>query len=163
MKTLYLVRHGKSSWHYPELDDRERPLKHRGESDAHLMGKLLRKKDIEAGTIISSPAKRALDTAEIFAKELHYKDTIVTDEKLYMKGTKAILETAQHLPNQVDHAFFFSHNPDLLDFANIVSGKEHDNVPTCGVVCIEFKVDNWADASLRNAKLGFFDYPSKHK
>ena len=163
MKTLYLVRHGKSSWHYPEMDDRERPLKNHGEGDAHLMGKLLRKMDIKAGLMLSSPAKRALETATIFADELRYNQNIRIEEQLYMQGTKAIMEVVANVKNDIDDVFVFSHNPDLLDLLNLISKKEYDNVPTSGVVCVKFAVANWKDVSTSNGEVAFFDYPSKHK
>ena len=72
MKTLYLVRHAKSSWKHPELSDFERPLNKRGKNDAPFMGKLLFKKGINPELLISSPAKRASSTAKIIASELNY-------------------------------------------------------------------------------------------
>jgi hypothetical protein len=73
MKTLFLVRHAKSSWEYTALPDKDRPLNDRGKRDAPKMGKRLAKRDVKPDLILSSPARRALTTAEIIAKKLNYK------------------------------------------------------------------------------------------
>ncbi len=85
MKTLYLVRHAKSSWEQPELSDLERPLNKRGKKDAPFMGSLLKKKNEIPELIISSPAKRASSTAKRFAEELGIKkEDIKTEKDLYV-------------------------------------------------------------------------------
>ena len=71
MKTLYIVRHAKSSWKNPGLADIDRPLNKRGKGDAPLMGKVLRKAGVEPDLILSSPANRAITTAEVIAKTWH--------------------------------------------------------------------------------------------
>jgi phosphohistidine phosphatase SixA len=67
VKTLFLIRHAKSSWDDPALPDKDRPLGDRGRRDAPKMGKRLAKGDVEPDLILSSPARRALKTAEIIA------------------------------------------------------------------------------------------------
>ncbi|MDX2001204.1 MAG: histidine phosphatase family protein [Chitinophagales bacterium] len=163
MKTIYLIRHGKSSWHYPELNDRERPLKNRGANDAHLMGKLLDKKKIEPDAILTSPARRALDTAIIFADELGFKQNIKIEEGLYFKGMDGILEVIRTANNDWGTVFLFGHNPDFLEFTNTYADDPYDNLPTCGVVAIQYDVKKWEEASHENGKLKSFDCPSKHK
>jgi phosphohistidine phosphatase len=73
MKTLFLIRHAKSSWDDTALPDKDRPLGDRGRRDAPKMGKRLAKRDVKPDLILSSPARRALTTAEIIAKKLDYK------------------------------------------------------------------------------------------
>jgi phosphohistidine phosphatase len=163
MKTLYLVRHGKSSWHYPELNDRERPLKGRGENDAHLMGKVLRKKKAAPDALVSSPARRAQDTAKIFADELRFKGNIHINEALYFHGPSQIMSVVNKTPDDVTQLFLFGHNPDTMDLANMFSGNGYDNVPTCGVVCIEFEAETWKETGTGNGRVKFFDCPSRHK
>ena len=71
-RTLLLVRHAKSSWDDVALPDKERPLADRGKRDAPMMGKRLAKRQVKPDLILTSPARRALSTAEIIAKELNY-------------------------------------------------------------------------------------------
>ena len=83
MKTLFLIRHAKSSWDDPALSDKDRPLSDRGRRDAPKMGKRLAKRDVKPDLILSSPARRALTTAEIIAKKLDYKlKDIVENDRL---------------------------------------------------------------------------------
>lgn len=164
MRTLYLIRHAKSSWKYPDLDDRNRPLKKRGESDAQIMGKLLRGKGIMPSLIMSSPAKRAYDTACIFAETLGYSiDKIEQNDALYFSGMPQILEVIQQTNSSHDDIFVVGHNPDTLDLVNNYSLTDYENVPTAGVACIQFEVDNWSDVTLQNGIFRWLDFPSAHR
>ena len=92
MKTLYLIRHAKSSWDDPSLDDFNRPLNERGEKDAPRMGKRLKEREVTADLMITSPAKRALKTCKAIAKVLGYPgEKIKTDRSLYHAGEDAFL------------------------------------------------------------------------
>ena len=92
MKTLFLIRHAKSSWDDPALPDKDRPLGDRGRRDAPKMGKRLAKRDVKPDLILSSPARRALKTAEIIAKKLDYKlKDIVVDDRLYTGAVHDLL------------------------------------------------------------------------
>ena len=92
MKTLFLIRHAKSSWDDPALSDKDRPLGDRGRRDAPRMGKRLAKRDVKPDLILSSPARRALTTAEIIAKKLDYKrKDIVVDTRLYASTVDGLL------------------------------------------------------------------------
>jgi phosphohistidine phosphatase len=92
MKTLFLIRHAKSSWESTALPDKDRPLNDRGKRDAPKMGKRLAKRDVKPDLILSSPARRALTTAEIIAKKLNYKRRdIVVDDRLYAGAVRDLL------------------------------------------------------------------------
>ena len=94
MKTLFLVRHAKSSWDDTTLPDKDRPLNERGERDAPKMGKRLAKRDVKTDLILSSPARRALTTAKIIAKSIDYKPKkIVVDDRLYPGAADDLLNT----------------------------------------------------------------------
>src|SRR5947199_872234 len=96
MKTLFLIRHAKSSWTDPALPDKDRPLGNRGRRDAPKMGKRLAKRDVKPDLILSSPARRALKTAEIIAKKLDYKrKNIVVEDRLYSGAVHDLLNVIQ--------------------------------------------------------------------
>jgi bisphosphoglycerate-dependent phosphoglycerate mutase len=98
MKTLFLIRHAKSSWDDTALPDKDRPLNDRGKRDAPKMGKRLAKRDVKPDLILSSPAKRALTTAEIIAKKLDYKlKDIVVDDRLYAGAVHDLLNVIHKL------------------------------------------------------------------
>ncbi|MFQ5644420.1 MAG: histidine phosphatase family protein, partial [Thiogranum sp.] len=80
-RTLYLVRHAKSSWGAPGLADRDRPLNKRGSSDCRDMGSRLQKRGRVPGLIVSSPALRAVTTARCIAQQLQYPGADIIEEE----------------------------------------------------------------------------------
>ncbi len=163
MKTVYLVRHAKSSWQYDDIDDHDRPLKGRGIRDAHLIAQWLEKETDRPQILISSPATRALHTAMIFARTLNFpfKD-IDVEEELYLASNSTLIEILHSIPDQYDSAMLFGHNPTITNFVNQCVDRRIDNVPTSGVVCLHFDEQSWKDVNDR-AELLYFDYPKKRK
>ena len=161
MKTLYLIRHAKSSWDDPWQDDFDRPLNKRGQSDAPRMGKRLKEKDIHPDLLISSPAERAFSTCVIIAKKIGYKgENIHTDRKLYHASEDQLLFVVHQLNDGNDEVMLFSHNPGLTYFVNRICNEPvTDNVPTCGVVAITFPVASWKKITWGKGEMVFFDYP----
>ena len=166
MKTLYVIRHAKSSWADPGANDFERRLNDRGKRDAPQMAKRLKEKDIHPDLLLSSPAKRAISTATRFAEVLKYsKDKIKSVSALYHADEDAILSVIQDVKKKHEIIMIFGHNPGLTDFVNAISSVEIniDNIPTCGVVALSLPVNSWKDVKLKSAKLLFFDYPKALK
>ena len=162
-KTLYLVRHAKSSWKNAGLTDEERPLNKRGKHDAPLMGNLLRQKSEMPDVIISSPAKRALSTAKLFASELGYaKENIVVKEELYMADVSDFLEIIRNINDSAESIMLFGHNPGITYFVNFISGSDIENLPTAGTVKINLDISSWLEAGKIKGKLVFFEYPKKY-
>ncbi|HTE32805.1 MAG TPA: histidine phosphatase family protein [Chryseolinea sp.] len=162
MKTLFIIRHAKSSWDTSNVDDFERPLSARGKRDAPRMGKRLKEKNIFPDLMLSSPAKRAHATSKKFAKILKYpKDAIKTDRDLYHADEETILSVIQRLKDKIDKLMLFGHNPGLTDLVNSLINEEHDidNIPTCGIVAFEFQADSWSKVTWGQGRLLFFDYP----
>lgn len=163
MKTLYLVRHAKSSWDYGNVDDHDRPLKGSGISDAHLISHLLSKANDSPQALFSSPATRALHTAMIFARNLQFPFSAIEIRKeLYMCSEERLLKLIKSVDDSIDSVMIFSHNPTITDFVNRCIEQRIDNVPTTGVVSFHFDISSWKDATY-NARLALFDYPKKHK
>src|SRR5262252_314235 len=118
MKSLFIVRHAKSSRDDPTLPDRERPLNDRGRRDAPRMGERLAKQDVKPDLILSSPALRALTTAEIIARKLDYKvKEIVVDERLYAATSDDVLKIIRELGQKSKRVMLFGHNPALAELA----------------------------------------------
>lgn len=151
MKTLFLVRHAKSSRDDPALPDKERPLNDRGRRDAPRMGKRLAKQDVAPDLILSSPAVRALTTAEIMAKKLAYRiKDIVVDERLYASTPGELLKVIHKLGTKPKHVMLFGHNPELALLAWRLSSKI-TGMPTCAVA--EFAFDNRkSNCAVRDAR-----------
>ena len=163
MKKLFLIRHAKSSWKNPLLDDFDRPLNKRGKNDAPLMGSILNQLGVRPDLIIASPAYRAKITAETIAYEVHYdKHDIHYYEDLYEASSENIIDTVKYLEDDKDIVFLVGHNPSLNFFAEEFLGFD-ENIPTCAVVEIEFDCDCWQDITTSNAEFISFEYPKKYK
>jgi phosphohistidine phosphatase len=164
MKILYVFRHAKSSWKNPDLTDFERPLNKRGKLNAPFMGKLLRKEGVKPELIISSPAKRAFVTAKLVANELGYPEKkIKKDDRIYDNYLNSLLKVIKEVEDKVLKLMIFGHNPAFTELVEYLSGEEIDNVPTSGVVAIEFDIDTWSKISENKGRFLFFEYPKKYE
>lgn len=162
MKTLYLLRHAKSSWDDPELKDFERPLAKRGLNDAPVMAARFLARDKSVEFIVSSPAIRAKTTAKIFAETLGFpEDDIVSNPELYFAGTGMFLKAASQVDENCESAMLVGHNPAITEFANMMANADIDNVPTCGLVELSLPINNWSEVETGSATLIDFDYPKK--
>lgn len=161
MKRLYIIRHAKSSWDSPGLDDFARPLNKRGETDAPRMGKRLLERDPRPDLIITSPARRAITTCSIIAECIGFDlQRIRKQPRLYLATDEQIraIVHEQHDSNQ--EIMLFGHNPGLTDFVNrIGKNLRLDNLPTCGIAAFRFSVDAWKDIQWGSGELLFIDYP----
>ena len=157
MKTLILVRHGKSSWKH-DLPDDERPLKKRGYKDADLVLEALKAVVKEPLTVWSSYAKRALTTANIFREELDIDEAhFEVKEELYTFDEKELLKVIWSCDDSIDQLMVFGHNPAMTELANSLGDKFFDNVPTTGLVTIQFKSDSWKE--LKDGKTLLYLFP----
>ena len=101
MKTIILVRHAKSSWKDPGLNDFDRPLNKRGKKNAPLMGQKLKERQVMPDLVLSSPAKRARKTATAIAKAVGYpKKRIVFDDNMYHGGARYLFEMIKNLDDK---------------------------------------------------------------
>jgi phosphohistidine phosphatase len=164
MKTLYIMRHAKSSWEFEELSDHDRPLNKRGRNDAPMMGQELAANNTKLQLILSSPAVRAITTATLVGRELGFDASdIVVDDRIYGASAKELLDVAHQAPAKVDSMMLVGHNEALSEFANMLSPKHIASMPTAAVVALRFDCDNWYDIRRNNAELLFFDIPKNHK
>ena len=163
MKTLLLMRHAKSSWKDDGLTDFERPLNNRGKRDTPFMGKLLREQKVQPDLIISSPALRAMTTARMIAAELKYEQSnIITHEMLYNADVNAMMRIVEQVDNSLKTIILVGHNPGLTLLANVLSDASVENIPTCGIACIQFQIDSWQAITRGAGTLAFFEKPKKY-
>jgi phosphohistidine phosphatase len=160
LKTLILVRHAKSDWGDPSLDDFDRPLNDRGKRDAPMMAHRLVDKKIRIDAFISSPAKRAKKTATIFAEAYKKdKDDLNLVDQLYGAGEQVFSSVVAKAKDKHDCIAVFSHNPGITDFANQLTETRVDNIPTCGVFAVKADCAEWKDFAKTKKEFWFFDYP----
>lgn len=160
MKTLYIIRHAKSSWHF-DFSDHDRPLATRGRRDVLKIGKTLSTNEETPDLFISSSASRALYTALHIADEWGYPDdNIVMDPKLYHAGVGELCKviTSQ---TEADSIAIFGHNPGLTDLINKFVTEYVDNLPTCGVCALEFPIDSWSEIKNSKPRLKFLITPKR--
>ncbi|MCB9249756.1 MAG: histidine phosphatase family protein [Ignavibacteriales bacterium] len=163
MKTLYLLRHAKSSWEDGNLSDFDRPLNERGLRDAPIMGEILKNKIEQPELIISSSAKRAITTAEIIANSFNYEiNKIIKEEKIYHSVVSDLMRIIYETPNTIERLMLFGHNPTFTLVVNYLSDKYIDNLPTCGFVQINFDLKSWEELESNTGKLILFEYPKKY-
>ncbi|GAB4200216.1 MAG: phosphohistidine phosphatase SixA [Bacteroidia bacterium] len=153
MKTLILVRHAKSDWGYEFLNDIDRPLNERGYRDAYTQSKWYKENFPYPQLILSSPAIRAISTALIFARTLKYnEEKIIVRHGIYDATTDDFMNNIHLLPNDVDTAMFFGHNPTITNLFNWLSNDIFiDNIPTCGIIKLEFETVQWRDIQEKSA------------
>jgi phosphohistidine phosphatase len=162
MKTLYIVRHGKSSWENPGLADHERPLLQKGVKRTLKIANYLNEKRICPDLMISSHAVRAYDTARIIAGIIAYpEDDIVVSKNLYHGSGDGILDELFSLDDSIESVMIFGHNPTFTSFANHFLKEKIDWLPTSGVVAVQFDVIKWSDIPLARVSIDFVVYP-KH-
>lgn len=159
MKTLYLFRHAKSSWDFPDLDDADRPLNERGLLDAPFMGQKLASFGVRPSLLVSSPANRAKSTAHLVAKALGHTKNIVMDKRIYATSPDGLLGVVQTLPEGEISVMLFGHNPEFTEFANLLADLEFDDIPTAGVVGLSLQVDTWDKVSWGCGRMLFFHFP----
>lgn len=149
MKTLYIVRHAKSSWK-DHVSDHQRPLNSRGKDDAVLMSNAIAARFEKPDAMISSDANRALTTAKHIQQAFAFPDELFfTNPELYDFEGKQALEAIKNCEvftqQTIDTLMIFGHNHALTHLANQLGDQHIDNLPTCGFIKIEFNVDRWQE------------------
>lgn len=146
MRTLYLLRHAKSSWKDKTLRDFDRPLKGRGRRAAERIGQVLAEENLKSPLVISSPAVRARETTELVLESAGVNVEPRFDERIYEANVRTLLEVVHSIPDTSDTAIMVGHNP---GFENLLAYLTGDNrhMPTCALAKIEFDVTRWSEVS----------------
>jgi len=158
LKTLYFIRHAKSSWEFDVSDDK-RPLNEKGLHDAGLIGKELKEKITKKlDRILCSPAERAYTTAQIVLDHMDIKEDLFSVEpRLYDFAGGLVTEVIQECDDDINTLMIFGHNHAFTYLANQYGDLVIDNIPTAGVVAIEFDVAQWGN--ITKGKTIFTLYP----
>jgi phosphohistidine phosphatase len=164
LKSIYFNRHAKSSWSNPELADFDRPLNNRGKNDLQFMGKILSEKVKPPQVIYSSPANRAITTAQAIGKYFGYdKKNIISDMIIYDAVVSDLMKIINNTSDEYYTIMFFGHNPTFTMISNYLSDTKILNIPTCGFVQIDFDVKSWNYIEGNTGKLILFEYPKKYQ
>ena len=160
MKQVIIVRHAKAV-PYGYEDDFNRNLTERGEKDAAKISSELKQRGIKADIMVSSPAKRALETAHIFAENLDFDKNKIIEVKAIYDGmtTSEFLKLIHELHESSETVFFFGHNPEFHYFVNNLLKHFGSDMPTCSTVAIDFDVTRWEDIEVRKGEKAFHLIP----
>ena len=159
MKKLILIRHAKSSWEF-NVQDIERPLSNRGKSDAKLMSIILKDLNIEVDHIYSSNSKRALQTSQIFVKNLELQNVPTNEnERLYDFSGEKVESFIRAIPSNLNTVIIFTHNNTCTNLLEKFAGL-NKHVPTCGILIFDFDVSLWDE--IESGKCDFY-FPKHFK
>ena len=162
MKKLFLIRHAKSSWIDDTLPDRERPLNSRGRENAPLMAQIASKKWNRPELVLCSPAKRAIQTSEFFKEEWWKEANNKICSELYEGSPSIILDLLSSVADEIHSVVAVFHNPNITILTNLLALQKISNIPTCGVVTLEFPELQWGKLEVGSCFLEDYDYPKKN-
>lgn len=160
MRTLYLLRHAKSSWKDDSLRDFDRPLKRRGREAAEQIGQLLAGEKLEDLLVISSPAVRARETTKLVLESARLNLEPRFDERIYEADVRTLLEVVTSIPDKAAVAMLVGHNP---GFENLLTYLTTDDrhMPTAALAKIEFEVGSWSEVLAGSGRLESFVTPKE--
>jgi phosphohistidine phosphatase len=144
VKSLYILRHGKSDWHADFAADHERPLAPRGRSAARAVGVLLSRLGQAPDLVLSSTAVRAHDTARLAAEAGEWSCMVVTDRQLYDGDTGLVLRLVQEQDETRESVLLAGHEPTSSEMLGKLIGGGQVRMPTAALARIDFAVDRWA-------------------
>lgn len=150
MKRLYLMRHAKSDWSDGSLDDIDRPLNHRGEKAAPFMAKFLRRASYLIDALITSPAERALRTAEAVAEEFGLSPRV--DTRIYEASVGMLFEVISGIDDRNPSAMLVGHDPAMSGGVRALTGNALP-LPTAAVAVIDLSVESWTAIEPNAGKL----------
>lgn len=160
MRTLYLLRHAKSSWKDDSLRDFDRPLKRRGREAAEQIGKVIAEEKLESPLIISSPAARARETTALVLESAGLKSEPRFDERVYEADVRTLLEVVASIPDKTTTAMLVGHNPGFENLLAYLTGEDR-HMPTAALARIEFEAGSWSEVNEGAGTLASFVTPKE--
>lgn len=158
MKTLYLLRHAKSSWKDASLPDFERPLKGRGRDAAKQMGEFLASKKVTLSTLISSPSVRTRETIEILLRHAQLDVEPLFDQRIYEASLATLAQVVSEIPAENKTAMLVGHNPGMEELLAFLT-HESKHMPTCALARISLDGVSWKEIDRGTGKLEWFITP----
>jgi phosphohistidine phosphatase len=157
MRTLYLLRHAKSSWKDASLPDFDRPLKGRGQDAAKQMGEFLASKKVSLSTLISSPSVRTRETIEILLRHARLPVEPLFDQRIYEASLATLLQVVSEISADHKTAVLVGHNPGMEELLAFLT-HETKHMPTCALARISLDV-SWKEVGRGVGKLEWFVTP----
>ena len=165
MKRITILRHAKSDWAQAELKDIDRPLNERGYHDAYQGSEQILQEGLMPDMIYSSTATRALSTALIFARKMQLEANQIQLAPWYYETDNDItMAFLRKLKSDLQHVMLVGHNPASTNICNaFVKSGGIDELPTCGLVTIDFDCEAWRDLAFGKGEIKYYQYPKMNK
>ncbi|HEY8562255.1 MAG TPA: histidine phosphatase family protein [Pyrinomonadaceae bacterium] len=160
MKTLFVLRHAKSSWDNPDWADFERPLNARGLDAARFIGSLIYERGLAPQVIVSSPAKRAKQTAVLVKEIGEMRKPVVFDERIYEASPLTLFNLIREFDEKYESAMIVGHNPGFENLVRVLTG-EPTAMPTAALAAITLDIENWSALESGAGKLEFLIRPKE--
>ena len=144
MKTLLILRHAKSSWKKPDLPDHDRPLNKRGKKEASKVGLYLKENNLVPDLILSSTARRAIDTAQAVADACGFEGQIDEYQDLYLSEPTTYLDILHCLPDSAKRVMVVGHNPDVQELLTMLT-EVNEHLTTSALVVVDLPITGWEE------------------
>ena len=159
MKTILILRHGKSDWEADYVGDHERPLADRGQKGARKMGRFLTTARAVPDRAITSSAVRARETLATAAEAGGWTGPARVTEALYEADPEAVLREIQAEPDDADTVIVVGHEPTSSRLAALLVGGGRIEMKTAAVARVDVEVERWADVQPGRGTLAFLLAP----
>lgn len=160
MKRLYLVRHASAKTDRSGMADFDRELDGRGCGDAAAMARLVAGQGVKPDLLVSSPAARAIGTAEAFARALGYPEEAIRLERaIYEGGVDDLMDVVRRLPDACGSVMLFGHNPSISLLLERLTGERHHGMATASVALLAFGDGPWAGMTAGCGSMAGVDAP----
>lgn len=160
MKTLFLLRHAKSSWKDPTLEDFDRPLNGRGRVAAKSIGEFIREQNETVDLVLSSPAVRARETIEIVMKAMGVPAELRFDQRIYEAGPLRLLEVISQIEEDKSRVLLVGHNPGMEELLQVLTGRS-EHMATGALAKIDLKTAKWSKAADHKGNLAWLVKPKE--
>lgn len=160
MKTLYLLRHAKSSWKDDALADIERPLNGRGRKASETIGGFLKQEKVVPDLVLSSSAVRARQTTDLVIKAANLNSERRFDERIYEASTQKLLEVVNQIDTSKKKVLLVGHNPGFEELLELLTGSV-ETMPTATLAKINLRASTWASVKRKTGALEWIVRPKE--
>ncbi len=152
MKTLYVLRHAKSSWDYADLADFDRPLNARGRTAAPFIGEVMERYGFAPDVILASPAVRTRETASLVKNAAGLDAEIKHEERIYEASPQTLRQVLAAAGEEFESLMIVGHNPGIEGFVQYLTGKL-ESMPTAALAVVDLDIDRWEQTGSGRGRL----------
>lgn len=163
MKTLYLLRHAKSTRKHGDLKDFARPLNSNGVKEIIEVSAFAKARKVKPDLLLCSPSIRTYSTAVIFCTQLGLdSDKLILNPELYDCTAQQILNVLQNVQNKNKSVLVTGHNPSMSDVLHRLTNEAYTEMDTGTLVSVSFEIDSWKEITKVKGKINYSIVPGRH-